>query len=116
MPEEFDERELLERIDGDMDFLEETVEILEEDYPVLFEAIVRAATAGDAEALVKPAHALKGMLANFCAGPAEAAARDLETKARENRLEDIDSGVKVLARETERLRLALRSFLKANQP
>ena len=116
MPDEFDDQELLERIDGDLDFLEETVEILEEDYPVLFEAVVRAAAAGDAEALVKPAHALNGMLANFCAGPAEAAARDLEMKARENRLEDIDSGVKVLARETERLRLALRSFLKANQP
>lgn len=112
MPEEFDERELLERIDGDMDFLEETVEMLEEDYPVLFEAIVRAAAVSDAEALAKPAHALKGMLANFCAGPAEAAARDLEMKARENRLADVDSGVQVLARETERLRSALRSFLR----
>ncbi len=59
--------------------------------------------------------ALKGMLSNFCAGPAEAAAAEIEMKARENQIADVDSGVQVLARETERLRSALRSFLEAHQ-
>ena len=71
----FDEEALLERVDGDIEFLEETVAMLDEDSPALLEAIRAAVRSSDAAALVKAAHALKGMLANFCAEPAAAAAR-----------------------------------------
>jgi HPt (histidine-containing phosphotransfer) domain-containing protein len=111
----FDEEALMDNLDGDIEFLEETVAMLDEDYPPLLDEIRQAAAARDAAALVQPAHTLKGMLANFCAAPAEAAARELEFKARENRLADVDTAVQMLQQETEQLRDALHSFVQARR-
>ena len=63
MSDAFDENALMDRVDDDVEFLEETVTMLDEDSPALLEQIRVAAASGDAAALVKPAHALKGMLA-----------------------------------------------------
>ena len=109
----FDEEALLERVDGDIEFLEETVAMLDEDSPALLEAIRAAVRSSDAAALVKAAHALKGMLANFCAEPAAAADRQLETMGREERLADAAGPAERVQRETEQLRAALHDFLKA---
>ncbi len=109
----FDEEALMDRVDGDIEFLEETVAMLDEDIPALLEAIRAAVRSSDASALVKAAHALKGMLANFCAEPAEAAARQLETMAREEQLADVAGPAERVRRETEQLRAALHDFLKA---
>jgi HPt (histidine-containing phosphotransfer) domain-containing protein len=113
MTDVFDENALVDRVDGDLEFLEETVAMLDEDAPGLLEAIQAAAASGDAAALVKPAHALKGMLANFCAEPAETAAREVETLARQEQLADVAPAVETLRRETEQLQHALHRFLKA---
>ena len=72
-------------------------------------------TAQNAEALATSAHTLKGMLSNFCAPSAEGAARDLEMRGRENRLEDCDAAVTTLADELKRLRTELQAFLEAQQ-
>jgi HPt (histidine-containing phosphotransfer) domain-containing protein len=113
MSEPFDAEALMDRVDGDVEFLEETVAMLDEDGPALLEEIEAAAAAGDAAALVKPAHALKGMLSNFCAEPSEAAARELEAMGREARLENVDTAVDRVLQETKRLQEALRDFVKA---
>ena len=86
------EDELMERVDGDLEFLEETIAMLDEDSPALLDEIKAAVAAGDAAALVKPAHALKGMVSNFCAPSAEAAALELEVMGREERMIDVDTG------------------------
>ncbi len=112
MPDAFDENALMERVDGDVEFLEETIAMLDEDSPALLGEIIAAAGSGNAEALIGPAHALKGMLANFCAEPAEAAARALETMGREGRLTDVVRAVDRVRSETERLRTDLRKFLR----
>ncbi len=111
MTDVFDEKALMDQVDGDMEFLEETVAMLDEDSPRLVEQIRAAATTGDAAALVKPAHTLKGMLSNFCAEPAEAAARELEEMGREERLNDVEAAADLLERETERLKEELHRFL-----
>jgi HPt (histidine-containing phosphotransfer) domain-containing protein len=108
----FDENALMDRVDGDVEFLEETIAMLDEDSPALLEQIRAAANARDAAALVKPAHALKGMLANFCAEPAETAVRALETMGREERLTDVDVAVARVEDETVRLTKALHQFLR----
>ncbi len=113
MSEPFNEEALMDRVDGDIEFLEETIAMLHEDCPDLLSRIEAAAASGDADALVKPAHALKGMLANFCAEPAEAAARELEMMGREQRLSDVASAVETLQKETQRLRNALDSYVQA---
>ena len=97
----FDHDELMDRIDGDVEFLEESIEMLDEDVGPLLEKIRSAVVARDAGALVAPAHTLKGMLSNFCAAPAEHAARDLEKRGRENQLADIDGLVQTVERSAQ---------------
>ena len=113
MAEAFDERALMERVDGDLEFLEETVAMLDEDGPDLLRQVGDAAGRADAEALVGPAHTLKGMLANFCAAPAESAARAVEMMGRENRMANVAEAVTVLENETKRLGESLHGFLEA---
>ncbi len=108
----FDEDALMDRVDGDLEFLEETIAMLNEDTPSLIDQIRAAGEASDAAALVKSAHALKGMLANFCAEPAEAAARELEAMGREGRLADVESATDRARSETERLKEDLNKFLR----
>lgn len=112
MAEAFDKDALMERVDNDVEFLEETIAMLDEDAPGLIEEIQSAAATGNAEALVKPTHALKGMLANFCAESAESAARDLEAMARQGQLEGADKAVEKVQQETARLSEALHQFLR----
>jgi HPt (histidine-containing phosphotransfer) domain-containing protein len=112
MSEIFDENELMDRVDGDREFLEETIAMLDEDSPALLEQIRTAAVSRDAEKLAKAAHALKGMLANFCAEPAEAAASKLEMMGREGRLVDVAAATDRVERETGRLQEALHEFLR----
>ena len=111
----FDARALLERVDGDIEFLAETVQMLGEDCLPLVQQIQEAAASRDAYALEKSAHTLKGMFGNFCAEPAEAIAREVETKAREDKLTGIDSTVQLLQTETEQLQAALKRFLLAKK-
>ncbi|MGB0715824.1 MAG: Hpt domain-containing protein [Phycisphaerae bacterium] len=113
MSEPFDRDELIDRVDGDFEFLEDTVSMLDEDSPDLLEQIRVAAKAQDAESLVTAAHTLKGMLANFCAETAEGAARELESMGREGRVGDLESAAEVVERETLRLQAALREFLQS---
>ena len=114
MSEIFDEIALMDRVDGDKEFLEETIAMLDEDSPALLEQIRVATAARDAENLAQAAHALKGMLANFCAEPAETVARDLETMGREKRLEDVETAAARVQHETERLQEALHEFIRTN--
>jgi HPt (histidine-containing phosphotransfer) domain-containing protein len=112
MPSPFDEEALMDNLDGDIEFLEETIVMLDQDGPALLSEIRTAAASHDAAALVKPAHALKGMLSNFCAEPAETAARELEMMSREERLADVEVAVERVVKETARLLEALHQFLK----
>ncbi len=112
MPREFNEQELMDRVDDDIEFLEETVSFLAEDSPPLLEEVRRSAAAGDAEALTRSAHALKGMFSNFSAGPATDAAGALEKMGRGNQLSEVKTSVDALEEETSRLCDALRKFLQ----
>jgi len=112
VPDAFDEKELMERVDGDLEFLAETIEMLDEDSPPLLEQLRTAVVSGDAGAIARAAHALKGMLSNFCAPAAEAAALDVERMGREDRLDDTAAAVDRACAETERVRKALSEFLR----
>jgi HPt (histidine-containing phosphotransfer) domain-containing protein len=78
MPRTFDEDELLERVDNDWEFLGETVHMLSADAPRLITEIRRATESGDAPAVARAAHALKGMISNFCSPATQASALELE--------------------------------------
>lgn len=111
MTEPFDKQELLEDLDGDREFLEESVKILDTDAPQLLEKIQQAIESGDVEAVAVSAHTFKSMVGNFCAGPAQAAALDVETHGRAAGLEACRKGVVLLEQESQRLQQALHELL-----
>ena len=110
-PRLFDEKDLLERIDGDWDFLAETVQMLAGDGPKLIRQIREALAAGDAAAVGRVAHSLKGMISNFCAPEAQAAALEVETLGKSGDLADAGARVDALAANIDALIAGLNDLL-----
>ncbi len=78
--------ELLASVEGDRAFVVELIEAYLADSAGHVEAIGAAVTAGDAEALVRPAHTLKSSSATLGASQLAATARELEMAARDGSL------------------------------
>ena len=74
--------ELLERLDGDMVFMKDIIEIFFDESPKLLADIKEAIEDNDTSSLRDLTHAMKGMLNNLAAKPASSAAVKLENIAR----------------------------------
>lgn len=98
---------VLERIGGDEDLLKELVGLYLDDEHQLLARITAAIEAGDAGALRRTAHTLKGAVSNFCAPRATAAAQAVEDAGRDNRLDAAPALVAALHDELSRVREAL---------
>jgi signal transduction histidine kinase/HPt (histidine-containing phosphotransfer) domain-containing protein len=103
----FDQEEALAHVDGDRELLAELAEIFRNECPRLLNDVRRAVVAGDAKALERAAHALKGSVTNFRADSAFQAAFSLEVMAREGRLDDAGQRLAELDFELEQLVAAL---------
>jgi signal transduction histidine kinase/DNA-binding response OmpR family regulator len=75
---DFENRVLRDRFDGDLDLLREVAHVFLESTPSLLGELRAAATTGDAAAVARIAHRLRGSLANFGAEDAVEAAFRLE--------------------------------------
>jgi two-component system, sensor histidine kinase and response regulator len=113
MANSFDETELLERVDNDMSFLAETVEMLVGDGRKLMSDVQRAIAAGDAAAVGRSAHALKGMISNFCAPDAQQCALDVERLGKGADLASAPAAAKKLEASLESLIEELQQFVQA---
>lgn len=113
MAQRFEENELLERVDDDVGFLADTVGMLESDGPALMAQVDAALAAGDAPAAARAAHALKGMISNFCAPGVQALALDVEHAARGGDLAAAAPAAARLAADLEALISELTTFVKA---
>jgi HPt (histidine-containing phosphotransfer) domain-containing protein len=109
----FDEGELLERVDHDLGFLAETVEMLTSDGPALLGEVRASLAAGDAAGVGRHAHALKGMISNFCAADAQAAALEVERMGKSGDLSAAAVAVERLSGLLTALTESLRRFVKA---
>ncbi|HEX4797251.1 MAG TPA: Hpt domain-containing protein, partial [Humisphaera sp.] len=78
MAQLFDEAELLDRVDNDVAFLADTVQMLETDGRALMLQLNAAVTSSDAAAIGRTAHTLKGMISNFCAPSIQTLALEVE--------------------------------------
>ena len=112
MIEVFDRAELLEELDGDREFLEESVEMLETDAPSLLKEIREALDRGDAEAVSVGAHTLESMVGNFCAQPAFDASLKMEMLARSGDLVACAADLESLQASIATLQNELRQFLE----
>jgi HPt (histidine-containing phosphotransfer) domain-containing protein len=110
----FDQAQLLERVDNDLAFLAETVDMLVADAPGLMGSVRAAAAAADAPALARHAHALKGMISNFCAPQAQAAALEVERLGRAGDLASAAPAIDTLAQRLTSLIDELSGFVKAS--
>ena len=111
MNDAFDQQGLLEELDGDLEFLAESVEILDEDSAKLLKELRQASHDQDAETVAKTAHTLKSMVGNFVAGPAFEAALAVEKAAKEGDL--APAAIEELESQVRRLQDALHEFLRS---
>jgi len=107
----FDDKELLERVDNDWDFLTETVRMLSTDGPALIGEIRQSVAGGDAAAVGRAAHSLKGMISNFCSPAAHASAFEIEKLGKSGDLSGAPQAVKALEDQVGRLTAELNEFL-----
>ena len=102
-----DKSELLERLGGDTDLLQEVAALFLEDCPKLMSNIQGAIRARDAFGLERAAHALKGSVSNFGPTSAYDAAYSLEKLGRAGELDGALTACLTLEEEIDRFQQAL---------
>jgi two-component system, sensor histidine kinase and response regulator len=100
--------EALERLGGDEDLLRELCQIFLEESPKTLRNLRQALAEGDASAVMRAAHRLKGEVGYLGAGVASQAARKLEDMGRENKLTGAPETMIVLEREISGLHFAMK--------
>ncbi|WP_417387706.1 PAS domain S-box protein [Gimesia sp.] len=98
-----DMRAALKRVGDDVNILNDMVDFFFEDAPGLLKEINAQSVAGDAEELMRAAHSLKGLCANFNAYPAVEAAKKIEEYGREGKLREVPAAIPELESEFTRL-------------
>lgn len=99
------------RVEGDRNLLNEIARLYEEECPKTMAGARAALSRGDAQALERLVHTLKGSSANLSALGVQQAAEELERKARSGSLEGAQDQFATLEREVERLLSELGSLL-----
>jgi two-component system sensor histidine kinase/response regulator len=99
--------EALARVGGDAGVLKEIAALFIADCPGQLTAIHEAVRRGDAEALMRSAHALKGSVVNFEQGPAFEASRRLEMMGRQGELNGAEEAWASLLSALEQLKPGL---------
>ena len=107
-----DKAEVLSRVDGDIELLQELNGIFVVEYPKLLTQIRAAMTAGSGEDLGRAAHTVKGMLANLAAKSAAEAALRLENMRAADDLSGAEEAYALLEKEIERFARALAAMLE----
>jgi CheY-like chemotaxis protein len=102
----------LARVEGDVELLQEMVALFLEELPDLLTNLREAVTAGDAKAIERAAHKLKGSVGNFAAQPAFEAALRLEKIGRAGDLTEAEPAYQALLQDIEPLRSAFAGLVK----
>lgn len=107
----FDREAFEHRVRGDRELAGALAALFLEHLPAQLDEVRRAVAAGDAAAVDRTAHALKGSVANFCAEPASRAAQRLELLGHTGDLTEAAATLRTLERELDRLGPALRELI-----
>ena len=112
MASTFNENELMDRVDNDLEFLAEALQMLQCDGPSAMQQIRDALAAGDAPSLGRAAHALKGIVSNFCSPQTQASALEVEQMGKKGDLSAAPGAVTILGDRLEALLGELTAFVK----
>ena len=102
--------EALRRIEGDEELLQEMCQLFLEESPKLLQKLQQAVAAGDADAIVRAAHSLKGESSCLSAAGTSQAARRLEVMGRNQDLARARDTLAELEREVASLHLDLQEL------
>jgi two-component system sensor histidine kinase/response regulator len=106
-----DRDEILERMEGDVELLEEIIQLFLEDCPRLLAQIRESLDAGDGPSLRLAAHAMKGSLSNFGASSTVALAFELETMGKNGEMTGAAPVYSSLVTALERLQPAMENLV-----
>ncbi|MEX0702985.1 MAG: response regulator [Planctomycetales bacterium] len=109
-------RELLSTLDDDEDLLQELAETFLEALPGWMREVRAAVASGDATAIGRSAHTVKGAVSNFGCGPAYRAACDLEQAGRAGGAGDARDALPRLESAIEGLQWKLESVMQVGCP
>ena len=98
-----DREELMERVDDDLELMQQILELYMRDYPCLLADMHQAIASGDAPALQHAAHTLKGMLGNLSAHSTARVALELEMMGRQKELSEAEAALVRLEAALEQL-------------
>ena len=105
---------LTDRLGGDADLARELVDIFLAEYPNLLQAIRTSIDRGDAPALRRAAHALRGSVTNFIDDGPTATALAIERAGDASRADDMAGLVRQLEREVDALAAAMRGAARTD--
>ncbi|HEV2298637.1 MAG TPA: response regulator [Candidatus Acidoferrales bacterium] len=105
-----DPEELLEHVQGDRELLTEIIRIFRTEIVSLLQALREAVEKGDASAISRVSHTLKGSVGNFGSGPAYQIAKKMDEFARTGETAAPGALLPALEAEIERLQVALEPF------
>lgn len=106
-----DKEGLLARVEGDRELLREVVELFLEEHLGTMADIRTALEAGDAPAVARLSHMMKGSVSNFCAPPARDAALRLEQAGERGDLAGASALFDSLEREIDQLKRVLTALV-----
>ncbi len=107
---------VLKNFDHDHEFLKMGVETFVDEYPQMLQQLRSALNSQDSQTLYQTAHALKGMVGNFCAQSAAERALALEIMGKENRLDQSEAELARLSAELGQLEQTLKHLIREESP
>ena len=111
-----DHRHLLERIDHDARLMAELFAMFRADLPRTMGALAAAVASGEAPAIARTAHALRGALLSLSARPAAHLLQELEERALAGQVGDATDRLAATQRELDRLEAAMVAAAGVDHP
>jgi len=100
---DFDQEELLARVDDDRELLHDLLRIFKEEFPRQLQVLHEAVGSGDGHRVAAAAHTMKGMLANLAASQSAASAERLEQLGRSGEKSDFRDALTAFEKDAARL-------------
>jgi CheY-like chemotaxis protein len=110
--EVFDKDGLLEECDGDLEYISRMLQMFDNDIRERMVRLQKAVDAGDCDAMMREAHAVKGGAGNFFATAAFETAQQLETMGRNKQCQGAQATLQLLQKNLQQLRSALEALVK----
>ena len=111
----FDKKELLERVEGDEDFVREITDVFLEQAPVMFDTLEAAIDSEDFYQVSRTAHELKGSASNIGAPRVTDTAKNLKNAAEQKDIKAVHHEFSNLQNHFEELKHVLHTTFSAEK-